>query len=308
MSDIPLEILTYSSLTTLCQCEQRYKYRYEDKLRLAKEEDGEALVIGSAFHVGCDAYLTGGLEAGLQAVADWRHEQHALGEDANRKLDEQGAKARAMLRASAVKWPRDEATKMSEQLVGMPVVNDETGRASRTFHFQGIVDGITNRRIIDWKGVSNPNDFITSKVIGYQIECYVNALEAQGVEIDCAEFRLVTRPSIKYCGKDADAGAYEERCYNWLLDDPTKLVTHEIFIAPTRLEGARRWLWSGTKRILENRKTGIWLRNELACKNWNRDCEYLPLCLGVANGQDVAEIMERDYQVDEPHPELARAT
>lgn len=305
-TDQPLNVLTYTAATTLCLCERKYEYRYERCLRLKRDDDSDALVIGSAFHVGAAAYLSVGLDAGLEAIGAWREAHVVLGPDENRRLDERAAKARAMLRASALKWPREDIAAGSEQVVSCPIRNPQTGASSRSFTLMGRVDGIVGRTLLDWKGVSYPNDFIRAKRIGYQIECYALALMEAGTEIDSAEFRLVTRPSIRLCGKDKDAAAYEERCFEWLASDATTMVHHDHFVTDSRLDNAREWMWTVSQRVLNNRKSGRWLTNELACKAWNRDCDYLPLCLIGAHGGDTGELIAHEYEHCEAHPELVQ--
>ena len=87
---------------------------------------------------------------------------------------------------------------LTESIVRMPIINPETDRASRTFEFLGKVDLIEGRRVVDWKGTSNPDRFISEHRISFQAELYALALRHQGVEIDEIEYRLITRPTIQY--------------------------------------------------------------------------------------------------------------
>jgi len=51
----PTNTLTSTSLATLGLCQVKYYYRYDRCLRPIRESDGEALTIGSSFHIGMDA-------------------------------------------------------------------------------------------------------------------------------------------------------------------------------------------------------------------------------------------------------------
>ncbi|MCZ6654826.1 MAG: PD-(D/E)XK nuclease family protein [Planctomycetota bacterium] len=98
---------------------------------------------------------------------------------------------------------------------------------------------------------------------------------------------------------------YEERCLSWVLEDPTRMVTHSHHLTSARLDQAKHLLWESTKRILDNRRTGRWLANEHACFNYNRECECLPLCECEMMGGDTDWIIEDQYEVvDDLHPEL----
>jgi hypothetical protein len=98
-------VVTYSSLTTLAMCEVRYYWRYVARLKRRQHEDGEALWLGSAMHRGLQVYAEGGLDAGLAAVDEWARDNPVLGENAAWLLDQQIARARAMVRAAALRWP-----------------------------------------------------------------------------------------------------------------------------------------------------------------------------------------------------------
>ena len=97
-------VVTYSSLTTHALCEQKYYWKVVRCLR-PHRDDAEARWVGSAMHAGVAAYANGGLEAACKAIDEWANYNPVLGPDAAWKQEEQVAKARAMVRAAAVKWP-----------------------------------------------------------------------------------------------------------------------------------------------------------------------------------------------------------
>ncbi len=86
-----------------------------------------------------------------------------------------------------------------ESVVSMPIVNPETGRSSRTFIFMGVVDRIEEGKIVDWKGVSDTDRFCRQRRIGFQGELYALAVEHAGSKISEIEYRLICRPTIKFC-------------------------------------------------------------------------------------------------------------
>lgn len=99
------DILTYSSLCDLASCETFYHWKHEQRLAKQREEDSEPLWVGSAMHRGVAGYAEGGLDAAMAAVEAWAVANPVLGEDAAWRQDEQVGRARAMIRAAAVKWP-----------------------------------------------------------------------------------------------------------------------------------------------------------------------------------------------------------
>lgn len=85
-----------------------------------------------------------------------------------------------------------------EHVVSMPVVNPETNRASRSFVFMGVLDAETDDKIVDYKGTSRPDRFITQLSIGYQAELYALARQHEGRKVLEIEYRIIARPGLKY--------------------------------------------------------------------------------------------------------------
>lgn len=306
MQDKKLDILTYSSGSCLCLCEKKYELRYERRLRPVYE-DNEALVTGNWVHTGMETYVQSGLESALARINLLESTTPAIGPDVF-KIQQRAAQVRAMVRMASEKWPVGDGKKLTEHVVEMPVSNPDGG-TSRSFVYMGVLDGLEAGCLHDWKTTSDPHEFIESKSIGYQTELYAAALQEQGIKVTSAMFRLITKPTIKFCNKDGgNPKVYEERCIAWLNEDPSRLMEHEMYVNPGRIEQARHWLWSISKRVLENRRTGRWLQNENACRNWNRRCEYADVCIAEASGDDSSYLIGQKFtQTDDTHPELTRA-
>lgn len=189
-----------------------------------------------------------------------------------------------------------------ERVVSLPVINPATGWPSRTFEWRGKIDIVDGGRVIDWKSCRDPQRTIKTKALSYQVELYALACEHEGIPINEVVYRLITVPSIKFCGKDADASAYEDRCYEWLLE-PGRMVEHPFMVNRAALDAARRWLWDTTRRQRQNQLSGVWLPNEHACFQWERECEYFPMCEAWKNGTD-PNLRDNYDKVDNRHPEL----
>ncbi|MCK4624046.1 MAG: PD-(D/E)XK nuclease family protein [Phycisphaerae bacterium] len=230
----------------------------------------------------------------------------------------------------------------TETLVSMPVRNPRTGAKSRTFTFYGKIDRLDPPRIVDWKS-GDPVRFIKRARIGCQAELY--ALAVEPVIITEVAYRIVERPSLRYCqprrkwavmrkGRktalkvfdtehpartlaamqngyvqervqgDASRSEYEDRCYNWLLDDPARMLDHSLPLTAPRKERAKRWLWDSCKRLLECRAYKRWMPNEAACYAYERECPYMPLCECVAAGGDLEWVIEEGFERGNRHPEL----
>lgn len=101
-----LMIVTYSSLSCLALCEVRYFWQFIEHLRRAQDGDAEPLWVGSAMHRGMEVLGNGAdMDVALAAVDEWADANPVLGEDAAWRQDQQIARARAMVRVAALKWP-----------------------------------------------------------------------------------------------------------------------------------------------------------------------------------------------------------
>jgi len=99
-------IITYSSLGDLHLCEMIYFWAHERRLRKGVGEDSEALWIGNAMHAGMEK-IDEGPEAARLAVTGWADRNPVLGEKDNHMQEQQVARANAMIRAAAIKWPME---------------------------------------------------------------------------------------------------------------------------------------------------------------------------------------------------------
>jgi len=169
----------------------------------------------------------------------------------------------------------------------------------------GKIDLIEGSTLVDWKNVSDPQQYIQSRTIGYQQELYALAAEmCLDRRIDKIEYRLIKRPSIKLCGKDSSPSTYEQRCVEWLKNEPGAILVHPVDINPARFKAAKLWLWNVSQRILDARRDDLWLTNENACRLWMRECEYMPLCICEANGGDCGWMIKERYEERPQHEEL----
>jgi hypothetical protein len=306
-----LETVTYSRGTTLALCEKKHQLRYELGIRPIRE-DNDAAMIGTYTHTGTEYAAKYGTIAALNRLDEIEASTPAIGGDILR-LAERILKARAIVRAACARWPEPpDPSRMVEHMVEMPVDNPDTTGTSRTFVYRGKVDGVAGGQVLDWKTTSDAVQFIRQKTLGFQAELYALALMHAGVTVNESAYRIIETPSLafqrggeatkKYAG---GRECYENACYEWIVSEPTHMVDHVIPIDSGRLDGARHWLWTVAKRIIDNRQTGRWLRNEHACYNWSRCCEFMPICELEASGNDWRSLLGTSFTVAEDvNPEL----
>ncbi len=143
---------------------------------------------------------------------------------------------------------------MIEKVVSLPIYNPDHDRrrgVSRTFVFMGKLDRmeIQDGTLVDWKCTSDPMKFIREKTISFQAELYAAALKTEGYDVQEIIYKLLSIPTITFCGKDKTQSDYEERCVSWLQERAERLMEHPVPINPYRIFRAQEWMWDLSKRI-----------------------------------------------------------
>ena len=298
----PKNTLTSSSLATFGLCQTKYFWKYERCLRPVRESGGEALTVGSAFHVGMDA---DDLEDGLVKLDVWFKERsRAIMEKQWFDEDALRAKVRAMVIRSWERWPDRPELQESVFRCELPA---RDGKPSE-FEYAGKIDGLAMGTIHDYKSLSKAVEFFASNRLSYQPTGYLWGLSKDGKQVDRIIYRLIERPTIRRKtggkkGTKETADQYEKRCLEW-LDEPGHLAEEEFFFTDAKLRVFEEYLQLITEQILFIRKTGSWMRNSYACRTWSRDCEYMDLCVQVSEGTSLADVHTDGYEVSDAHPEL----
>lgn len=128
---VHLPLLTSSSARTFRTCAKKYQFTYEMALRPLAAKAG-ALFFGQVIHKGLEAWLNTGfdLDAALAAMHVGAYDHDA-------------AKAEAMMRGYHARWSSDPLDVVAvEAEFTAPLLNPETGAASRTFARAGKIDAI----------------------------------------------------------------------------------------------------------------------------------------------------------------------
>jgi hypothetical protein len=129
------ELLTQSSLRSYRRCPRLYQLNVVMRMRSLKKS--EARSTGHSIHEALDVYRrTGDLEAAKAALTT------GSGSDADSEEAFIRAKEEAMIIGYAAYWGEPKGFLSIEQTFRIPLVNPDTGAASRTFSLGGKVDAI----------------------------------------------------------------------------------------------------------------------------------------------------------------------
>ena len=128
-----LSLLTQSSMRCYRSCPRKFLYRYVMGRRTLKTP--ETLSTGKSIHAALDVFRNlKDLESAKQALVT---------EDPFVR-----AKEEAMLMGYAARWGTPEGVISVEETFRIPLINPETGAASRTFELGGRVDAILDAAVV----------------------------------------------------------------------------------------------------------------------------------------------------------------
>ena len=194
-----MQTLTYSSMACARRCLRQYYYSHE--LRLRATRNAAALRIGSAIHDGL-ALLAEGVvpSAAINAMI--------LGYDESPDSDPYEQVIVATLIAGyAWRYGNDDLEYVEiEEPWAMPLVNPDTGRASRTWGLAGKRDGIATNGagrtfVVEHKTCSEDlgpdSDYWLRLRNDQQISLYVLAALHQGLAVEGVIYDVIRKPTIR---------------------------------------------------------------------------------------------------------------
>jgi hypothetical protein len=134
-----LDVVTNSQLTTFRRCQREHYYAYLCGYRTL--DDAEALRFGTLWHKGLEAWWLGrGLDAALDAATAGALDEY------------EAARARVLLRGYEARWGHESLDVVGvEREFCTPLVNPETGAASRSFELAGKLDVLLTDRFVEHK-------------------------------------------------------------------------------------------------------------------------------------------------------------
>lgn len=335
-----LSLLTSSSSKAFRSCPRAYRHRYVDELVSAHDDRGPR-AFGTLVHLALEAWWTtigtdpeGALERALGALP-------AL---TDREDPFERARLVEMLRLYDARWLDESQTYEVIQAEGeyrAPLINPDTGSASRTFQRAGKIDVLVREKhtgragIIEHKtsseDISPGSDYWARLTLDGQISHYYAGAAAMGVDADFCIYDVLGKPSQrpklatpaaerKYTqptkkdpeprlyanqrDRDETVEEYAARVRESLLSDPDRYVRRaEIVRLEEDLREAAFDDWQIARAIRESENAGRWPRNTDACKRFGSTCTYFGLCTRTASADD-ASLFKRER----PHRELTEPT
>jgi len=217
-------VLTHSAMATARRCLRQHYYRYE--LRLRSQREATALRIGGAVHLGLERWSRGtpADDAILQATSGYA--VCPAWADAHEWAVERGTVAN-LLAGYFWRYQGDPLEYIEvEKVWNMPLVNPETGRASRTYELAGKRDGLVRtpdgrlfvlERKTTGEDIGPESDYWLRLRCDPQISLYILSARHDGHDVAGVVYDVVRKPSIR----PRQIPVLDESGLKTVLDDAT---------------------------------------------------------------------------------------
>jgi len=312
-------LLTATSLSSLRRCPRQHYYRFE--IGLSRLRTATPLRFGAAFHKGLELFhglfgqdtqtILGAVLADYEAVPDWA--------DATEWAVERET-LQALLLGYFWRYGSDDVEHIAvEQTFDLPLVNPQTGAASRTFCLAGKIDGIVRLpdarlAVLEVKtageSIAPDAEYWLRLRCDAQVSQYVLAARAMGCDAATVLYDVTRKPTIRLRQKETPE-QYGERLLKDIGERPDYYFQRrEIPRLEDELAECRAELWQQAQLILETRRRAArlgdpsraWFRNvsRLTCGY----CEFANLCLNAVRVDPTAP-PAGFHVLEDTHPELA---
>ncbi len=324
LQKLRLPVLTNSAMRVFRRCAREYSYAYEHGYRPLAESD-ETLRFGTLMHSALEAWWLAGegrqLDAAIEALRPLAADEYDL------------VRAGVLMQGYDARWASEQLDVIAvERQFRAPLVNPETGAASRTFELAGKLDAIVRDqrdglvKLVEHKTTARDigvgSLYWKQLTLDAQVSLYFAGAKASGHEIAECIYDVIGKPALrphkatpeesrKYT-KDGRLYA-NQRAVDETPDEFRARLTAHVAKNPdryyqrgtvVRLEqeelDAAYDTWSIARLIREAQLADRWPRNVDACERFGRMCAYWPVCSGEASIDDET----RYARIDNVHVEL----
>jgi len=329
--------VTCSSLKTFKLCRKDYHLRFVRGLQPL--EESEAQYLGSVIH-GCLEKWHGRGDADkdtvVAAIFDYIDASFP-GRDQDERQKRDWHLARAMITAYIETYPFEDFDVVTvEKQFRCPVINPDTGAASRTFYMRGKVDALVVRNgeyfLLEHKTAAViDKGYIEKLPLDFQITLYAHYLEQfMSIRISGVIYNIIGKSLIKQ-GKGETEEEFEQRRADLIAKSKTgkssakrKLPESDedfaarlaekylepgmfhremLYIPRSQYETLTAEIWELSQQLLIARRTNRWYMNTDVCFLYNRPCRFFPVCVSGDN----PNVIDNRYRVGQIHPELDEA-
>jgi hypothetical protein len=304
-----LPLLTASRLKDARACQRLHRMKYIDGYRPV--DDAETLRFGKLVHTMLEAWWRASderLDAALAAVAGAECDPFDL------------ARARAMLIGYDARWSGEQLETLGVEVeFRAPLINPETGAASRTWQLGGKIDAIARTPdgrvlLVEHKtsaeDVSPGSSYWARLRLDGQISVYYEGAASLGFDVQGVIYDVLGKPALrpyKVNQKrkvDETPEEFFQRCVEAIAEDPARyLARGEVVRLEADMVEALTDVWQIGRSLKENENAGRFPRNVDSCFKYGRPCAFWDVCAGQASLDDA----RRFRRIENIHPELEDA-
>ena len=299
----PTQTLTTSARKCFARCPREYKHRYVDLYRPVTT--AHALNFGSLIHEALERWM-------LDSTVSVRM-QTAVNE-CSKDPDTDPydiVSAEELIRGYHFRWCDEYIKVISvEQTFTAPLINPETDAASRTYSISGKTDAIVEKDGQQWimehktSGSDiTPGSMYWQKLrLDTQISTYFLGARSLGYDPVGCIYDVIAKPLIKpakatppekrrlkkdgtpYANirlEDEKPEVYRLRLRDHITTYPDRYYQRgEVYRLKEEEIDAAYDMWQAAKIIRGNQLANRWPRNTDACFQWQRACDFWPVCTG----------------------------
>jgi hypothetical protein len=325
--------ITNSSATAFRDCPRRYLHRYVQLLRPSGRPTSTALYLGTLVHLALEYFWRGTPELAEPALAEIEAQAVARGD--LQSIDA-AVMAREMIRGYCLRY-RPEIGDV-ERAFSVPIHLPDSKRAIKGWRQAGKFDAVSGAAdesaglcLIEHKTAAAVDGgyleklWMDAQIVGY---CHAASI-VYGAPVRRVMYDVIIKPGFRR-GADEPLELWRDRLYvaysvgrvagtgirrrrdegddAYLTRIRTDGESRDHYVRESLLiddATIGRWL-DDTRDTIDGirrcTRTGRWPRNTARCHDWNRDCDYLPICR--AGDIDTCGV---PYEVAETmHEELTR--
>ena len=304
-----MRTLTPSAIAAYVSCPYRYQLSYLHKISPIRYSP--ALVIGRGLHAGIEVFHKskqfGPLPSAMLAAREAMKQEllklkKVMDADEFMEVYTQAQRGRAkvcaMLRAYREVYPHSLNMIETEGRLGvMPLVNPATHKDSRTFHMDGIFDGVyrlDSNALMLYELKSTSDSLREASLVlsqSIQPQLYLSRLASAnpfaGICIDIvkkpiapfkkAVSRAKKKKPVEVIAEPLDD--YEERCFKAYMKRPEHFFKRVVLPNdPQRIREAQAVAWRVAQEIRDSDRYGYLAARGHNCKTTHGWCDYRALC------------------------------
>jgi len=301
-----LPVITNSELRTFRRCAREHRLRY--RLRRRPLRDADTLRFGSLFHVGLEAWWRADAAPEARIAAALAAIEGLRDVDPYDRVD-----AEELILGYTARWGDGAPVVVGvEAQFVAPLVNPQTGAASKTYQLGGKLDVLFAYGFMEHKTTSEDiglgGDYWQRvSALDSQVSMYTVGARALGVEGPCT-YDVIRKVALRpkratpvesrkyktngelYANKrehDETPDEYRERVREHIAENPERYYARGEIVRLDHDEAEHAAdVWQTARAMREAELAERYPRNPDACMRFGRACEYFGVCSGQASIDD----------------------